>query len=130
MQFEPKQYANENPVPVVDHKKATESCVTANETVTMNSLFKEINFENQKSFSEVKVGDKRIMSRSIVLKDHKFGELQVVTDGIVSANYTFWNCSCSCGNIRVVEEKRLVSGKITACIDCEAKSKMSNAVSG
>ena len=63
---------------------------------------------------------------SDVLKGHKFGELEVVTDGMVGGSYTFWNCSCSCGKIRVVEEKRLVSGKIRACLDCESSSKMSN----
>ncbi len=70
------------------------------------------------------------MSRSIVLKDQKFGELQVVADGIISGDYTFWNCSCSCGNIRVVEEKRLVAGKVTECLDCETRLKTSKAAGG
>lgn len=70
------------------------------------------------------------MSGLIVLKGQKFGELQVVGDGIVSGDYTFWNCSCSCGNIRVVEEKRLVSHKVTACLDCEARTKTNKAAGG
>ncbi|MEP6924041.1 MAG: hypothetical protein ABI954_06230 [Pyrinomonadaceae bacterium] len=69
------------------------------------------------------------MPDTIQRKDQIFGDLTVVGDGIASGRYIFWTCSCSCGNIRVVEERRLVSGIVTMCAVCEEGAKMGKAAS-
>ncbi len=33
----------------------------------------------------------------------------------------YWVCRCDCGNMRMVEEKRLDEGTITMCVGCDMK---------
>lgn len=54
----------------------------------------------------------------------KFGDLKVIGPAAYSGEQAWCPCQCWCGNTRGVEEKRLVSGKITMCVPCEVRRKM------
>jgi predicted SprT family Zn-dependent metalloprotease len=56
----------------------------------------------------------------------KQGALTVIDKARTSRETLWWYCQCKCGEIRTVEERRLVKGMISICIKCEAKSKMEN----
>lgn len=60
----------------------------------------------------------------------KFGDLKVIGTSFTIGGAIWWPCLCKCGNNRGVEEKRLVSGKITCCIPCEIKRKMEKPIVG
>jgi hypothetical protein len=53
--------------------------------------------------------------------EQKFGGLTAVSYREMEC-ITLWACVCVCGNRRVVEENRLVSGVVTMCIPCELRS--------
>ena len=53
----------------------------------------------------------------------KFGDLKVIRRSD-QGKMIWWLCECWCGNTRLVEEKRLLSGHITMCIGCEVRQKM------
>jgi hypothetical protein len=55
----------------------------------------------------------------------RIGTLEVIERVIWSSPDTYyWVCRCDCGNVRTVEEKRLVEETITMCVSCEIKKKM------
>ena len=54
----------------------------------------------------------------------RIGTLEVIERVIWSSppiSY-YWVCQCDCGNVRTVEEKRLVEETITMCVMCEIKN--------
>ena len=54
----------------------------------------------------------------------RIGTLEVIERVIWSSppiSY-YWVCQCDCGNVRTVEEKRLVEETITMCVRCEIKN--------
>ena len=61
---------------------------------------------------------------ALTLIGQKFGDLKVTSQPFDIAGAKWWPCQCWCGNMRGVEEKRLVSGKITCCIPCGVRKKM------
>ncbi len=58
----------------------------------------------------------------------RFVNLKVTGQFYEQGRLKFWPCECKCGNARGVEQKRLLSGKITSCVACEVKRKMERAV--
>lgn len=60
------------------------------------------------------------------LVNQKFGDLKVIRQDNPTREAYWWICRCWCGDIRRVEERRLMSGKITMCVACEARAKMEN----
>jgi hypothetical protein len=52
-----------------------------------------------------------------------FGDLKAL-DRSLQGNSYWWLCQCKCGKYRNVEETRLLSGEITACVPCEVRRKM------
>ena len=58
----------------------------------------------------------------------KFGDVKIVGQSFDQADAKWWPCQCWCGGYRAVEEKRLISGKITMCTGCEARFKMEKSI--
>jgi hypothetical protein len=58
-----------------------------------------------------------------VKKNQKFGDLKVIEDD-TNGRSGWVVCVCWCGNRRVVLERRLLDGEITACEGCTARMKM------
>lgn len=56
----------------------------------------------------------------------QFGALQVIKRDRTTRETIWWICQCKCGQFRTVEESRLISGKIAACLKCEVKNKQAN----
>ncbi len=57
----------------------------------------------------------------------KFGNLKIIGKSQRASRETYyWFCLCDCGSRRTVEDRRLVKGMITMCIECEVKKKMEN----
>ena len=54
----------------------------------------------------------------------KYGALTVLKLDRKTSETYWWICQCKCGQIRSVEEQRLVKGLISTCIKCEVKNKM------
>ena len=53
----------------------------------------------------------------------RIGNLEVIERVIWSSppiSY-YWVCRCDCGNMRMVDEKRLDEGTITMCVGCDMK---------
>lgn len=61
------------------------------------------------------------------LKDNKYGQLTVLKLSHVkiykSCKRAMWLCQCDCGNLTVVDESNLISGKTCSCGECECKKK-------
>jgi hypothetical protein len=54
----------------------------------------------------------------------RIGNLEVIERVIWSSppiSY-YWVCRCDCGNVRTVEEKRLVKETVTMCVSCEIRN--------
>ena len=58
----------------------------------------------------------------------KFDDLKLIRHAEQGGSAYWWVCKCWCDNTRVVEESRLLSGKITMCVACETRAKMNKPI--
>lgn len=53
----------------------------------------------------------------------RIGTLKVIKKVIWSSpDSYYWVCQCDCGNVRTVEERRMVEETVTMCISCEIRN--------
>lgn len=56
-----------------------------------------------------------MLNQVIDLTGQRFGRLRVTSRANVPSRKTFWNCECSCGNIKIVRSDCLRRGQVTSC---------------